>query len=196
MAKPKSKRLLFVNTLDGLGYISCLLQWLWLAALVLPSVLKNEHMQSWLAPPPTTAEPVAPMVDPSSLLMTIVAIIITLAILAITVVVLVRIPLAIAKAGKKVTTATSEVILPVITHHQKLPEAKKRTLSVVLVKCVKLALCLLPVAGLGLLLFIPTELDPRLGIFVGLMFVIGSVVWFSLEYAAARLLGVPLEKIV
>lgn len=184
-----------VATLGALGYVSCTLQWLWLGILFLPSLLDSQ--KDLLLP--SAAEPLpAATFDfgGSSLLMTGVGIAVTLIVLVISVVILARLPLSIAKTGNKATRGAAEVVLPIVSHHKKLPAKKRRQLAVWIAKVVKLALVIAPVKLLAITFLFEAPLPQDLIFMIGSILAISSIIWFSLEYLVAGWLKVPADRIL
>ena len=190
------KRLLLVNTFGVFGYISCMLQWLWAGIIFVPLLLENDTVRNLFLPAENTTPPPASSLEPPSLIMMIVAIIVTVIVIGIAAVVLVRLPISIAKAGQKTVQATAQVILPVVTHHQKLPPKKKRLLTFRLIKIIKFSFCILPILLMNIVYFVDNEIEDGIVIFVAAIFGAGSLFWFAFEYLSAQWLKIPQEKIL
>lgn len=185
------------NFFGGIGYISVISQWLWTIALVLPSILENETFKNLLLPQHTeaTQSPVA-VFDENSLLMIVIAIVVTVVVLIVTVVVLIRLPIALVRTSQKTVTHTVETIIPTITHHKPVSKKKRALLSTKIRIYVKLALCLLPLIPL---VFVSTDtigLDSSIALLIGSVLAIDSIIWFSLQYGVAKLLKIRLEKLL
>jgi len=190
-----SKRALLANIFGTLGYLSCLFQWLFVALLYLPLLLDNEQIKGFLLPEPTKdSAPIVAAGAPSPLLIGF-AIIFTVFMLGLTIFLLLRAPITIARTGKTATTKTAGAIVPLVVHHPLSP-AKKRRLTTQLVKAVKLALILLPFALAFISLVVSTTLPFDIIMFGSAVLTIGSLLWFSAQYICARLLKVPIDKLV
>lgn len=128
----------------GLFYIFVTLQWLWVAAVGLPAVVSGDTLDSLL----TFQQPSQPLPDstPASFspVLTVVAGVISLLFLVITLYILVRLPKAIAKTGDVIVHRTTDVLVPVITHHKPLPVKKKRSISAKVTVYIQLLLVVLP----------------------------------------------------
>lgn len=191
-----SKRALLANTFGTLGYLSCLLQWLFVSLLYLPLLLDNKQLKSFLLPEPvqqptrviTTSEP--------SVFLIIVAIVFTVLMLLFTIYLVLRAPFAIARTGKNITKKTAEAIVPLVVHHRPLSPTKKRLLTVRLIKIIKLVLVVVPLLISLSALFVSLTLSQDITLFVGASLAIGSVIWFSLQYLSAWALKVRLEKLI
>jgi len=198
MAK-QSKSTLLVNTFAVFGYLSLCFQWLWVGVAILPSLLKDPAIRDFFIPQqnPIVA-PQTPVDTPLSPLMLIIAIAITLVVIVVSVVILVRLPIAIAKTGKKTVSSTSEAIIPIITHRHKLPPKKQKILTFELIKLIKFTLSVLPVVFLLISTQVTNEgqLSDEIIVFIGTILATGSLVWFSLEYVFARALKVPRENLL
>ena len=171
------------SVLAGFGYTSVLLQWLWVGVLFLPSFLENTSVKNFLLPE-TTGQP-TPHIELSGppIVLTITAAILTLVVLALTVVILVRLPNTIAKTGRSVTEKAASASIPLLTRHRTLPAKKRRELTMRIVNIIKLSIVILPVCLLALLSVVPVSIDGNIAVFVETFLAIGSIAWFSAEYA-------------
>ena len=192
----QSKRQLLVNTFGTFGYISLILQWLWVSVLFLPQLFENEKVKDFFMPPTNITQVPSIELHAPPLLATVLAITITIAVLIITMVILTRLPIAVSKTGKKTVLSTAEKILPVITHHQKLPAKKKRQLTVQIIRIVKFVFTLLPFLLLVLVVFVPTSLPDEIVMFVGGFLALTTLVWFSLQYGLAKILRIEETDLV
>lgn len=194
--KQPSRKTLIVNIFGALGYLSVTLQWLWVTALLLPTLLDNKTVQYFLLPHPNT-EPQSSLVGPitsSSLITTVIAVGVTVLMIIITIILLVRLPAAIAKTSKTATTKTAEAALPVFTHHKQLSPVAKRKLTIRLIKVIKFIVILAPLCALIACFFAPIQLSIEIAILVECCLAISSLIWFSLEYLVAYRLRVkPIE---
>lgn len=178
------------------GYTSLVLQWLWVSVLFLPRLFENESIKDFFIPSANTSATPSIEFHTPPLLATILAILITLVVLAVTVFILLRLPTTISKTGEKATLKTAEKIIPVIVHHKKLPAKKKRELTVQMIRVIKFVLILLPFFLLSFVAVFPASLPGDIVIFVGTFLALGSLVWFSLEYAFGRILKVDPLKLL
>src|SRR5688500_12260990 len=102
--KKISFRKLVANGLGTLGYLACLLLWTWTAILYLPMLLNNDQFKQYILPP-VTNEVTPPIVSASPSPLTLIfALVTTILVLVVTVIILIRVPVAIAKTGKTITT--------------------------------------------------------------------------------------------
>jgi hypothetical protein len=192
-----TKQRLLIQTLGILGYISCIFQWLWTVIVFLPSLLENEALKILLLPPDTSQIPEEPstLTQEPSLLFTVIAVIVTLIVIAGSAYVLLRLPIAIAKAGKTTTTRAARTIVPLVTHHKPLPPKKEKILTAQIVRLLKFVACIMPMLLLGFILFIDTSLSKDLIVLIGGALALASIFWFSLEYLLAKLFKLPLDKV-
>jgi len=191
------KKLLLVTSLGGLGYISNVLQWLWAGIVFLPLLIENQTVRDILLPQNTTPRVAPESVAGSdiSIITVAIGVAVTVIMLFITIVILVRLPKTIASATRKTTTAAARAVVPVITHHQKLPAKKAKILTARVAKYLKFASCLLAVAVVPLIYLFDTSLPHTVILFVALTLAIGSLIWFTLQYAIAHAFNIPIEDI-
>lgn len=190
-----SKRALLANTFGTFGYISCLLQWLFVSLLYLPLLLDNEQLKSFLLPQPAPQPTqVIAASEPSPFLIAF-AVVFTILMMIFTIFLVLRAPFAIAKTGKTITKKTAEAIVPLVVHHPLSP-AKKRILTVRLVKIIKLIIVIVPLLISLSALLVSLALPQDVTLFVSASLAIGSLAWFSLQYVSARLLRVRLDKLI
>lgn len=192
-----AKQRLLIQTLGVLGYISCIFQWLWTIVIFLPSLLENETLKILLLPPDTSQMPdEAPtLTQEPSLFFTIIAIIVTLLVIAVSVYVLLRLPIAIAKAGKTTTTRAARTIVPLVTHHKPLAPKKEKLLTARIIRWLKFIACIMPMLLLSFVLLIDTSLPKNLVVLIGGVLALTSIFWFGLEYLLAKLFKLPLDKV-
>ncbi len=143
MTKVRIRRL-FAQAFLAIAYLIVTLQWLWMLAIGLPPLIEAGAFDS-LAPPTQTEQP-ATQVYPAefSPVLTIFAGVITLVFLGLTAVILIKLPKTISQTGDKIVHQATEVVIPVITHHKKLPARKKRELSYRIMIVLQLTLVLIP----------------------------------------------------
>lgn len=141
-------------TLRFLGYICCILGWLWLAIIALPPLIESGAINGIL-PDETTPKPVIPVAPQPGIspVASLAVGIITLIMLTATFFILWRLPRTVVKSGDKIVEATAESVLPVVTHHRKLPAKRQRQLSRRLAFIVRLLAMLIPFA---VIFFLPS----------------------------------------
>lgn len=185
------------NFFGSVGYLSIISQWLWTIALLLPLLLKNGSFKQLVLPnkaAPTQTP--GPVFDENSFIMIAVAVIVTALVLIVTVVILIKLPLALIRTSKKSVDTVVETIIPTITHHKPVSKEKKAILSVKVRIYIKLFVCIVPITPL---IFVGSDaigLDQAIALLIGAALALGTVFWFTLQYASAKLLKLPLEKLL
>lgn len=187
----------FVNILGGLGYISCLLQWGWLAAIFLPPLFKNPGFKNFFVPEPSSTSHLQIFhANQDSPLIIGLALLVVFIVLTVTIVVIMRLPIRIAKAGSKALNTTSHAIIPIVTHHKKIPIKKQRLLDVKIIKLIKLIICLLPLVLLAFSPLLDVSLPTSIIVIVGAFLAVGSLVWFGAQYLLANALKIKPETLL
>jgi hypothetical protein len=185
------------NFFGGLGYLSVITQWLWTTALLLPMLLENDSFRKLILPEQTTSsEPSNLIFDENSLVMIIIAIIVTSLVLIVTFVILIRLPVALVKTSRKSVDSAVEIIIPVLTHNQPVPKKRRDILSVKIRIYIKLALSILPPIPLLFIKSAAIELDLTTAILISIALAIISLLWFAIQYGLALLLKLPFQKLL
>lgn len=185
------------NFFGGLGYLSVILQWLWSAALLLPALLANEAIKDFLLPQPATKTSASVFqFDENSLIVVIISVVVTIIVLVVSAIILVRLPLSLIKTTRKTVDTTVNTIIPIASHHKKITKKERTVLSVKIRQFLKVAIVIIPLFSLCSLLFITTELRRDVIILIACLLAIGSIVWFSLQQASARLMHVRQEQLI
>lgn len=186
MHRTPSRRLIAVNILGALGYLSLLIEWAWVA-LVFVYPLAEKGQFSWFMP----SSPVSPIPPPAPIEMTpltvvAVSIIVALCLVA-TIYALVKLPGSIGRTGARVTHMSAKAIIPRLTGHKKIPRSRLRRLSFRVIVAIKLLLIIIP---LLITLFIPEiSVLPRDVIWVIMVFLMcWPLFYFGLQTVLARLL--------
>lgn len=194
--KQHPKRTLFVNIFGGLGYFCCVLLWAWVGIIYTPILLENPQIQEFLLPSPTDT-PVQPATPgPASPYLLFVGGVVSVLLIIATIIVLLQAPITIAKTGKSVTTKAARSAIPIVTHGKPIAPAKKKRLTIQLVKLVKLLCCIVPVIGIYAGAFTALPLPLEIITFIGNSLAISAIFWFSLQYLFARLLAVAPDQLV
>lgn len=115
-------------SLLGAGYASCLLEWLWLAAILIPPLLENGTLDAlFVTTAPMQPVAAAPIEVPPAVWLA--AGIITIAILVVSVFVLIRIPRVIVHSGEQLVRQATNATIPILTHGKKIPVRQRAALS-------------------------------------------------------------------
>lgn len=187
----RSKRTVLVNILGTLGYISLALQWLWTAVVVGYPLLEARPTFLFPKPAPTPDPASVPVIDPVfSPIITVVAIAITVAVLIFSVIIVAKLPSTVGRQGAKLTKATAESLVPIVTDHKKISQKKRIKLSYRLTLVIKLLLLVVP---LGLLLFARPIESITLEIIwvIGLFTATCTLLYFVAQALLVRLFKVP-----
>lgn len=122
-------RHIFYRFFLAIAYLSVTLQWLWIFALGAPQLIDKGVFDSFISEVPVE-QPTQPAASSeASPTLAVVAAVITLIFLGLTAIILVRLPKTISQTGEKVIHQATEAIIPVVTHHQRIPTKKKRTIQ-------------------------------------------------------------------
>lgn len=196
MRKKKTPSPRIANIPGGLGYVSCILQWLWAGIIYVPWLLSNDTFKQFILPNKTAqSAPEFHFALPSGVAI-VIATISTVVVIAITLFVLVKVPSSVARGGKKVTQTSANALLPVITHHKKVSAKKRRILNNTLIKSTKAAIVLLPVLFSFGAYILPVPLQAEIIVVIAAALALGSILWFALQYGLAHVLHIPSEKLI
>lgn len=185
----RSLRMTSITVLRFLGYISCALGWLWLAVIGLPPLIDSGAI-NMLLPSEPTPQPTAPDQTQSGLspIASLTVGIITLLMLAITFLILWRLPRTVVRGGDKIVEATTETVLPVVTHHKKLPPKRRRELSRRLAFIIQVSATVLPLI-IVMLLPTPAVLSREIVVIVGANLAGVGLLFFTAAYVLSKPAG-------
>jgi hypothetical protein len=189
-----SKRLFIVNFFGTLFYLSCLLQWMWATLPYMPGIVRLAEMLQGQNDTPAPVHEITASGPPSFFLL-VIAITATIIIIGLTLYVMIKFPVTVAKSAQKMTQNASARIVPIVTHHAKLPEKKRRLLTARVAAYLKLAACILPVILCACTYFFETELGYSITMAIAAIFGIGSLLLLSAQLLSARWLKVKSETI-
>ena len=183
-----------LNAIGALAYLFCLLQWVWAAVLFLPGIMNSDFMKQFLqkpvTPPPVTSQaadvPVAGII--------FMAVFVVLMILA-TIYIIIKIPSVVGKTGSKITHKATDLTLPIVTNHKKLPAKKRLQLTARLLFIVKVLLCVIPFGILYVADTKSVDIPRDVVIVIGAVTALCSVVLFCLQAASAKLLHVDYKQV-
>lgn len=192
------KRQLAANATGAIGYLWALLGWLWAAVLFLTSTRLLENLDREPIPSryPTLDLPEITMPEPVStaLLLLVVAFMIGLSIYA-----FIKAPAEAVKQSSRVATKTASKIVANTSRNQPLPARKKRALTAKITIYIKLAATLLSTLIVGALAIFAADnmtLAPNLAILVAASISVAALISFAVQYLLAKLLKVPLDKLL
>lgn len=182
-----SRRTTVVNIFGTLGYLSIILQWLWLVVIVAHPLLSSDF--SLFLPEQHTAPAIAPVASNPSPVVIGFVIFLTILIFAITFYILWKLPKGIGLQGARATKRAATVLVPVITHHKKISKKRRLRVSYQAVLGIKLFLICVPIVGLIFAQPI-NGLDARAIWTVGLFCGLCSFVYIGIQQLLAPLLNV------
>jgi len=187
-----------VNFFGSLGYLACLLQWLW-AVILYSDILKSiaSSFQSNAETAPVVDHSTVGFVAPS-LPVIIFGAVVVLVMIALTIWVIVKVPSEIAKASKKVVGETAERVAPFVLkfQHKKITEKNRKKLTPRIIILIKLILLVLPIA----LAFSSILLDKPVFVlsvvtYATLFLACISLIFFVLQYILAKLFSINRQDI-
>lgn len=174
----------------ALGYMSVLMQWLWLAVTVIFPFLITSGLSTYFLPSEQQriqqAQPAIDMSLPAPLEIALVvaAVVFTL---GVTMYALIAVPRTIGRAGKTLTQQSAAAAIPRLTHHRAISVTRRKALTEYITWAIKLIFVGLPL----LALFIPTAASVGLShivvMYCGLFFGGWSLLMFSIQYCIAKL---------
>jgi hypothetical protein len=191
---PSRLKSALLNTLGALAYLFCLLQWVWTAVLFLPGIMRSDFMKQFLqkpvTPPPVTSQAVdAPVAG-----IIFMAIFVVLMIVA-TLYIIIKIPSVVGKTGSKITHKTTDLTLPIVTHHKELPAKKRLQLTARLLFIVKILLCVIPFGMLYVEDTTNIDISRDVVFIIGAVAALCSIVLFCLQAAGAKLLHTDYKQV-
>ena len=137
----------------SLGYLTLLMQWLWLTIVIVPPLLASGRFNGFLQPTTATAPVLLPQPEVPTGLAVVIIGFTTLVMIVLSVVILLRIPKTVRMTSEMVLERTAEKALPVVTNHARLTKKKRRVISRRLVLAMQLLLSILPAV---ICLFLPS----------------------------------------
>lgn len=185
------KRPTFANAFGAFGYVFLVFAWLWSALVIGYSSLSAQNI-TWLIPkntdqPTGTVEPTSLISGPIAI---VIGIIVTIVVVLATLYIFIALPKSIGTRGSKVTQKTASLIIPIITHHQPLPDTRRVFLTSRIIMILKSIACLLPLTAL---LIFPntTTLSYEVVFICALFFSCCAMFFFIAQYTLAYFLHIP-----
>lgn len=185
------------NTFGAIGYVFCSLQWLWVIVLYFSVIQPALLLLSPPAPAQTQQLPSFTFTLPSQFELIIVAIVVVLMV-ALTSYVLIRMPLTIAKTGRKAVHKTTEKVMPLAikAQHKKDTKRLRELLSVKIVFVLKVLLVSVPsILAIGSLLLEELPIDYLMIVIIASGLAAFSVIFFAAQYMFAVLFRVKLSDL-
>lgn len=189
----KSKEIGFVNRFANffgvLGYVFCLLEWLWVIVLYFSA---NQVMLGDFFPEPVyqiSNTPVSEGISTNPFAMVMLGIV-AIIMIAVTVYVMVKMPISMLKTSKKVVHKVANDATPILLKASRKKDTKKLRLKITseLIIVIKSAACLLPIIFLFAFQYVSDQqLDYLIVMIIGYGLVLLGVVSFWLQYLVAFL---------
>ncbi len=171
------------RALAVIGYLVCMLQWLWFTTLVLSILADNGVLDSFISPAKNPSESSGVELPPAFALA--IGGVVTLVMIIISLIVLIRLPGSVAKTGEIVTHKTTKFIMPVVLQHKKVSKKKRRELTARVTFYIRFILIGLPFI---LLFTLPTtKLSYELTIFMGGFLAILAITLLAAESLLTKL---------
>lgn len=172
-----------VSFLGGMGYASIIMQWVWLAAVLLPWVMSLEIMQ----PHVPVVQPHVTTTNDFSIASFAFVIVITLAVIGLTVYIVSKLPGYVARESSKVVHGARDIVLPKVTAHQRMSKRRKIMLSSRILLGIKLSLSIIPFVGLYGSLATHPPLEERIVLIIGVFLLGWSLLYIITQRVVAHM---------
>lgn len=182
------------NGFGTLGYMSVFVQWAWAIVTVGYQFLASDMTVLFPEEATRVTPDQVPDVSMPPVMSTIIAVAVTVIMLIIVGIFLSRLPRSVGKSGATITHSTAKVIVPTLTHHKKIPQAKQRRLTFTVVSILKAVACIVPFV---LVLFAPAipELGTDLATIIAAFCLAMSACYFVTQLILTLALKLPREAI-
>ncbi|MFZ2494285.1 MAG: hypothetical protein WAW60_00740 [Candidatus Saccharimonadales bacterium] len=164
MRHAKSSRI--VNVLGVFGYISIIMQWLWMIILGMPWLLSLDIVHD-IGQTPTEVATMQSSSGPS-LLATMFAIIVTIAIIGFTIYILMKLPKYTVRESSHIVHEAKNIVLPKLAVKKRTSKRRMIEVSSMTLLVIKLVLSIIPFVGLYIVVMSSPPLD------TDIIFVIGG----------------------
>ncbi|MFZ1258804.1 MAG: hypothetical protein WAQ25_05030 [Candidatus Saccharimonas sp.] len=188
------KRLIIINSVGALVYMSLLLQAVWAVIIIgYPLIISTDR--SWFFPSaPSTSPPPTPISPEFSPVIGAITAVIAVAFILLTIIVFIRLPKAIGQQGAKATRVASQSLVPMVTQHKKIPKKRFITLDYRLTVAIKIAVSV--VCFLVLFAAPPiASLAHSLILVAGLFLLLCTLCLVGLQAALVALFNVERKKV-
>ncbi|MDN5835708.1 MAG: hypothetical protein L0H36_03670 [bacterium] len=177
------KESLLLRAVAAIAYIVCVLQWFWLLTLYLPLIREYELMEFFINNSEQPRDIIQTSPTEPSILMIVLAAVITIAIIGLTIYALVKTPGAIRNTGQKIThTAAKKYVVPAITHKKRLPQKKLHLMTLKVEFLIKLGFVIVPFAASLLAYLSPLPFEYRVVAVSSAALAATSFIFFTLEF--------------
>lgn len=192
------KRRFIVNTAGVAGYLLAVFSWLWAAIILttstslLESITRSRQTESY-------PEFMLPEITLPSPAITIILLIVTAVMIGISIYAIYKVPAESVKQTSRTTKKSAEAIATLIERSQSASAKKHRLLTSRLVLYLKLLLIVAPVmivAGVIMFASKGMELAPSLALIISTGGSLLSLIFFVIQYSAAKLLKVPASQLL
>lgn len=188
MTRSKLKSAL-INVIGALGYLFCLLQWIWTMVIFLPLLLDSDLMRQFIQKP-VVQEPVVAQSVGISTAGIIFAVGVVIVMVILTIYVIIKMPTTVGKTGSKITHKATALALPIITNRKKVPKKKRLQLTARLLFITKITLSLVPFCLVYFIDNYDSSLDRDIVIIIAALSAFCAIGLFCVQAAGAFLLRV------
>lgn len=179
------------NFFGAFGYMSLMLEWLWVFGLLLYPYIININ---FMLPDNTPEAPPTPPAAIDSTLALVLGAVVTVLCLAVAVYALYSVPRSIAKTGARAARLTANTVIPTMTHHRHVSkkESKRLTFAVV---------CYLKAAAIAIPLFAcfimpdTLPLSKQIVNIIAVFFAAWTTINFGVQFAIAKFAALNTDQI-
>lgn len=135
-----------IRVFEVLSYVFTTLGWLWFGVVLFP-LAQGSGAFTFLLPTTPQPQPAVVHHEANSPFLLVLAAFVTALMIIISLIALWRLPRNLAKLGNAASHSVSDAVIPLITHHKKIPKKTKRKLNARIVLYARIAFILIPLAG-------------------------------------------------
>ncbi len=196
----KRLKLFIVQALAVLAYLACAVLWVLMLLPYGPSLLESDAYKTFVthsdSQPIPAPQPVA-LPPAGQGIVFVAAILLVIGVIAVTVMSFRRAPRMIGHVGQQLTRRTAEMIVPMITHHHKIPAKKRRLLTARIIIYIKLLIVIVPVL---VVLFapmppLPPQLTRELLQFIAGLIAGWAILLFGSQLMLSKAFHIPPEQL-
>jgi len=187
----------FVNFFGALGYLVCLMQWLWVV-LLYSSVVKSVALFFGSEANNTVSKSPVVFDYSSNLASVIVVVIITLFMTALSIYIIFKMPSIIVKTSKNAVRKTAESVTPLVLRAEHKKDNKKNhiKLSARITMIIKIILLVIPIILAYTSQYIEKQdIDLFLAMYIMIWLLFIAAVFFGLQYLFAMILKIKKQEI-
>ncbi len=181
----------FANFFGALGYLSLLIEWLWVFGLLLYPYAKDFN---FMLPSNKPVTPPAPLFTVDGTLALIIGIVITVLCFAVMIYAFYNIPRSIAKTGSLATHIAASAFVPTISHHKHISKKEAKRLTFSMTCYIKLAAIFIPLVAC---LAIPnsTILSRQIVTTIAAFFAFWAIIDFCVQIITTKLKKLDTDQI-